>query len=131
MWWGETLPHYTWGTVSDAAVARVQGGNPADFLGDDSLGCGLQMALYDVVGKALGVPAYRLFNLPKVRAGLRTGGEVHRRPEERIPRHDDSVRVTVDRPAVSVGWIGVLAAALAYVHPSRSGRGARHDSAAP
>ena len=22
--WGETLPHYTWGTVSDAAVARVQ-----------------------------------------------------------------------------------------------------------
>ncbi len=65
--WGETLPHYTWGTVSDAAVARVQGGNPADFLGDDSLGCGLQMALYDVVGKALGVPAYRLFNLPKVR----------------------------------------------------------------
>ena len=25
------------------------------------------MALYDVVGKALGVPAYRLFNLPKAR----------------------------------------------------------------
>jgi L-alanine-DL-glutamate epimerase-like enolase superfamily enzyme len=25
------------------------------------------MAMYDVVGKALGVPAYRLFNLPKVR----------------------------------------------------------------
>lgn len=65
--WGETLPHYTWGVVTDEAVARVQGGNPADFLGDDSLGAGLQMALYDVVGKALGVPAYRLFNLPKVR----------------------------------------------------------------
>ncbi len=65
--YGETLPHYTWGRVTDAAVERVRGRNPADFLGDDSLGAGLQMALYDVVGKALGVPAYRLFNLPKVR----------------------------------------------------------------
>ncbi|MDQ6832802.1 MAG: enolase, partial [Chloroflexota bacterium] len=65
--YGETLPHYTWGRVTDAAVERVRGRNPADFLGDDSLGAGLQMALYDGVGKALGVPAYRLFNLPKVR----------------------------------------------------------------
>ena len=65
--WGETLPHYTWGRVTDAAVARVRGGNPADFLGDDSLGAGLQMALYDVVGQALGVPLYRLLPLPKVR----------------------------------------------------------------
>jgi L-alanine-DL-glutamate epimerase-like enolase superfamily enzyme len=65
--YGETIPHYTWGRVSDAAIERVRGGNPADFLGDDSLGAGLQMALYDLVGKALGVPAYRLFNLPRVR----------------------------------------------------------------
>jgi L-alanine-DL-glutamate epimerase-like enolase superfamily enzyme len=65
--YGETILHYTWGRVSDAAIARVRGGNPADFLGDDSLGAGLQMALYDLVGKALGVPAYRLFNLPRVR----------------------------------------------------------------
>lgn len=65
--YGETILHYTWGRVSDAAVERVRGGNPADFLGDDSLGAGLQMALYDLVGKALGVPAYRLFNLPRVR----------------------------------------------------------------
>lgn len=65
--YGETLPHYTWGRVTDEAVERVRGKNPADFLGDDSLGAGLQMAIYDVVGKALGVPAYRLFNLPKVR----------------------------------------------------------------
>ena len=65
--YGETLPHYTWGRVTDEAIARVKGGNPADFLGDDSLGAGLQMALYDVVGKALGVPTYRLFNLPQVR----------------------------------------------------------------
>jgi L-alanine-DL-glutamate epimerase-like enolase superfamily enzyme len=65
--YGETILHYTWGRVSDAAIERVRGGNPADFLGDDSLGAGLQMALYDLVGKALGVPAYRLFNLPRVR----------------------------------------------------------------
>ncbi len=65
--YGETLPHYTWGRVTDEAVARVRGGNPADFLGDDSLGAGLQMALYDVVGQALGVPLYRLLPLPKVR----------------------------------------------------------------
>lgn len=65
--YGETLPHYTWGRVTDEAIARVRGRNAARFLGDDSLGAGLQMALYDVVGKALEVPVHRLFNLPKVR----------------------------------------------------------------
>ena len=65
--YGETILHYTWGRVSDDAIARVVGGNPAEFLGNDSLGAGLQMALYDLVGKALGVPAYRLLNLPRVR----------------------------------------------------------------
>jgi L-alanine-DL-glutamate epimerase-like enolase superfamily enzyme len=65
--YGETILHYTWGRVSDAAIERVKGGNAAEFLGDDSLGAGLQMALYDLVGKALGVPVYRLFHLPRVR----------------------------------------------------------------
>lgn len=65
--YGETLPHYTWGTVSDEAVAAVRGRNPADLLGDDSLGPGLQTALYDVVGRALDVPAHRLLGLPQVR----------------------------------------------------------------
>ena len=65
--YGETVLHYTWGRVSDEAIARVRGSNPAACLGDDSLGAGLQMALYDLVGKALGVPVYRLFNLPRVR----------------------------------------------------------------
>ncbi|GAA2758994.1 mandelate racemase/muconate lactonizing enzyme family protein [Actinopolymorpha rutila] len=58
--WGETLLHYGWGLVPDQAAARVRGGNPADFLGDDSLGPGLQMAMYDLVGKALGVPVSAL-----------------------------------------------------------------------
>jgi len=65
--YGETILHYTWGRVSDEAIACVQGSNPADLLGDDSLGAGLQMALYDVVGKALSVPLYRLLGLPRVR----------------------------------------------------------------
>lgn len=65
--YGETILHYTWSRVPDSAIERVKGRNPAEFLGDDSLGAGLQMAIYDLVGKALGVPAYRLFNLPKVR----------------------------------------------------------------
>ena len=29
--YGETLPNYTWGRVTDAAVARVQGRHPADL----------------------------------------------------------------------------------------------------
>jgi L-alanine-DL-glutamate epimerase-like enolase superfamily enzyme len=58
--YGETLPNYTWGRVTDAGVARVQGKAPAECMWDDRLGAGLQMALFDVVGKAEGVPAYRL-----------------------------------------------------------------------
>jgi L-alanine-DL-glutamate epimerase-like enolase superfamily enzyme len=65
--YGETLLHYTWERVSDESVARVLGGNPAEFLSDDSLGAGLQMALFDAVGKALEVPMHRLLNLPVVR----------------------------------------------------------------
>lgn len=65
--YGETLPHYTWGRVSDAALERVKGANPADLLGDDSLGAGLQMAVYDLVGKALEVPIYKLLGQPRVR----------------------------------------------------------------
>lgn len=57
---GETMVYYTWGTVSDAAVKRVMGTNAAGHLWDDSLGCGLQMALFDAVAKASGVPLYRL-----------------------------------------------------------------------
>lgn len=58
--WGETVVHYTFARVTDQSIARVMGKSPADLLLDDSLGAGLQMALYDVVGKALGVPCYKL-----------------------------------------------------------------------
>ena len=62
--WGETVIHYTYGRVTDQSVQRVLGQSPAKLMNDDSLGAGLQMALYDIVGKALDVPAYRLFKLP-------------------------------------------------------------------
>jgi L-alanine-DL-glutamate epimerase-like enolase superfamily enzyme len=65
--YGETLLHYTWQKVSDAAIARVVGRNPAEFLADDTLGAGLQMALFDAVGQALEVPMHRLLSLPLVR----------------------------------------------------------------
>lgn len=58
--WGETVIHYTHARVTDSSVQRVIGANPAALMNDDSLGAGLQMALYDVVGKAFGVPCYQL-----------------------------------------------------------------------
>jgi galactonate dehydratase len=57
---GETMQYYTWRTVSDDAIARVMNRNAADFLWDDTLGAGLQIALFDAVGKANGVPVHRL-----------------------------------------------------------------------
>lgn len=58
--YGETLPNYTWGRVTDEAVQRVIGRDPFELMWDDSLGAGLQMALFDAAGKAAGVPCYRL-----------------------------------------------------------------------
>jgi galactonate dehydratase len=57
---GETMPYYTWGRPSEEALAYVRGRNAAELMWDDSLGAGLQMALFDAVGKANDVPIYRL-----------------------------------------------------------------------
>lgn len=57
---GETLLYYTWGVPDDGDVGRVMGRNAAEFLWDDSLGAGLQMALFDAVGRCLEVPVHRL-----------------------------------------------------------------------
>ncbi|WP_344619675.1 mandelate racemase/muconate lactonizing enzyme family protein [Dactylosporangium salmoneum] len=65
--WGERLPHYTWGETSDAALDWTLGRPVGELLGDDRLGPALQMAAYDAAGKALGVPAHRLFGRPMVR----------------------------------------------------------------
>ena len=57
---GETLLYYTWGATSDQAVARAMGKNAASLMWDDSLGAGLQMALFDAVARACDVPIHRL-----------------------------------------------------------------------
>jgi len=64
--YGETLPHYTWSRVSEEAEKKVIGRSPLELLWDDSLGAGLQMAVWDAAGKAAGVPCYRLIG-PKAR----------------------------------------------------------------
>jgi len=59
---GETMVYYTWGpeTVSDEARNRVVGRHPADTMWDDSLGAGLQIALFDAAAKVLDVPLHRM-----------------------------------------------------------------------
>lgn len=57
---GETLLYYTWGVSSDDDVARALGKNAAALMWDDSLGAGLQMALFDAVGRALDLPVHAL-----------------------------------------------------------------------
>lgn len=56
--YGETLNNYTWGLVN--LEERVLGRSPFETMWDDSLGAGLQMALFDAAGKAAGVPVYQL-----------------------------------------------------------------------
>ena len=58
--WGETLVHYTHRRVSDHNVQRVLGRSPAAHMFDDAVGAGLQMALFDVMGKIAEVPVCQL-----------------------------------------------------------------------
>jgi L-alanine-DL-glutamate epimerase-like enolase superfamily enzyme len=65
--YGETILYYSWESVTDSAINRLIGRNPISLLSDDSLGAGLQMALYDVVGKYLEVPMHALLSSAQVR----------------------------------------------------------------
>ena len=67
---GETGVHYTWQKTSDAAVARCIGANPADLRWNDGLGAGLQQAMFDIVGKSLGIAAFRLLGAEQVRKNV-------------------------------------------------------------
>ena len=69
---GETMCYYTWGTITEEAVQRAQGKNPAELMWDDSLGAGLQMALFDAVGKSLEAPVWSLLG-SKVRTHTHQG----------------------------------------------------------
>jgi len=57
---GETMPFYTWGEVTDEAVQRTLGKTASGMMWDDTLGSGLQMALFDAVAKANDVPIHHL-----------------------------------------------------------------------
>lgn len=57
---GETMQYYTFRTVSDEAIARVTGKNAAEQMWDDTLGAGLQMALFDAVGRATETPIWAI-----------------------------------------------------------------------
>ena len=57
---GETMCFYTWGAVTDESVSRAIGSTATELMWDDSLGAGLQMALFDAVAKALETPIYQL-----------------------------------------------------------------------
>ncbi len=57
---GETMLYYTWGASTDEDVKFAQGKNAAELMWDDSLGAGLQMALFDAVARASDVPIHRL-----------------------------------------------------------------------
>ncbi len=57
---GETIPNYTWSKVPENVEERIVGNEAASLLWDDSLGAGVQMALFDAVGKHEHVPVYQL-----------------------------------------------------------------------
>ena len=57
---GESMLFYTWGRTEDEHVKRALGKNAAELMWDDALGAGLQIALFDAVGRAVGVPIHRL-----------------------------------------------------------------------
>jgi len=57
---GETMLYYTWGITNDEDIARALGKNAASLMWDDSLGAGLQMALFDAVAKTAEVPIHAL-----------------------------------------------------------------------
>jgi L-alanine-DL-glutamate epimerase-like enolase superfamily enzyme len=57
---GESMLFYTWGRTTQDAVQRVLGRSAAEMMWDDSLGAGLQQALFDAVGKLYDLPIHRL-----------------------------------------------------------------------
>ena len=57
---GETLLYYTWGVPTDQAIQSVIGKSALEVMWDDNLGAGLQMALFDAVGRTAGVPVHAL-----------------------------------------------------------------------
>ena len=58
--WGETILHATHARPPADIADRIVGEEAASLLWDDDLGAGVQLALFDAVGKQENVPAYNL-----------------------------------------------------------------------
>ena len=58
--WGETIHNYTHARVPDDIEDRILSREAAGLLWDDSLGAGVQMALFDAVAKNENVPIHSL-----------------------------------------------------------------------
>jgi L-alanine-DL-glutamate epimerase-like enolase superfamily enzyme len=58
--WGETIVHATHATVPDDIEKRIVGEEAAGLLWNDSLGSGVQMALFDAIAKNENVPVHSL-----------------------------------------------------------------------
>jgi L-alanine-DL-glutamate epimerase-like enolase superfamily enzyme len=67
--YGETMIHYVAvpNPVTDESTNRIIGRSIGELMTDDTLGAGIQMALYDAVGKAMGLPVHKLFGQPAIR----------------------------------------------------------------
>ena len=57
---GETIPNYTWAKVPEGIEERVLGREADELMWEDDLGAGVQMALFDAVGKHESVPVHKL-----------------------------------------------------------------------
>ena len=55
---GETTQNYTYCRVPDDIEERILGRKAAELMWDDELGAGLQMALFDAVGRLAEVPVH-------------------------------------------------------------------------
>lgn len=91
--YGETIQNYTWGRVPREALSEVVGRDPFELLWEDRLGAGLQMALFDVAGKAIGQPCYRLMGRKVRDACPISYWDMDMPPEERVAEARRSIEL--------------------------------------
>ena len=71
---------------------RVIGQNPFAIMQDDSIGFGIQMSLFDAVGKSVGVPAYQLLGA-KVRDRCPISWwDIDMPPEDWVKEAEESIK---------------------------------------
>ncbi len=73
-------------------IQRLIGQNPFAYMNDDSIGFGIQMALFDAVGKTVGIPVYQLIG-PKVRERCPISWwDIDMPPEDWVAEVEESVK---------------------------------------